>query len=204
MNLITGAFYPYSLSGLTLSGLLAIEGLGSITNIEAVQVGSVAVQASSNPVVVTERTSSYFSSLIKYLYINSSDTTKVSWLEENDPSYQDMGTIPYPSYFTSTYNVDGQATTNIQLNYAFVFMEEIEGSSCFVSASFNWANTAYSNKITNNQQGYMASPDGTSVKIKRLKIRGSGRAVVMKFASDGNNPFSIIGWSLAESGNTTP
>lgn len=181
LNTITGAFYPYSFDDTArICGVLSSTGFSSSGN----------------------------SHEVKYLtaFNISGSTGSLSFSELRNTSYVDWsgltgGSVDYDSNFTTSYNLDGDAVRFIQSNYVWVFMDTETNASCYVQGHFDWANHSDSGKFSTKQQAYSTNGN-RSIRVRRLKIRGSGRAIQLKFTSEAGKPFTIIGWSLWETGNS--
>jgi len=175
---LTKAFYPWTISALTN---------GYVRGICLVNDGS-----KINP------------SRIKY-------TTQVgnylTYSEVHDTTYRDWtivtGGTDYSSYFITGWSIDGQGQKFFQSNYVFVYLNQVDNSSCKIQGQWDFASTGSSGKFSSKQELYNSSLTDRHVNMRRLKLRGKGRALQIKFESYINKPFEIIGWSLAESTNAT-
>lgn len=131
---------------------------------------------------------------------------------EDDSLWRDAKTVclesektcnSYESYFETGYLVHGDAIRKFQTNYVQVYSRRIEGSSCFMYGMWDHSANRSSNRWSKAQQCYRdrANFDYTTT---RLKVRGHGKAVHLRFESDECNPFHIIGWSIYETQNELP
>lgn len=116
--------------------------------------------------------------------------------------YLDWTTEDYSSYFITGYRLDAQAIRNFQSNYIYVFMEAEESSSCFMNAVWDFSNSGNSGKWSRSQQIYRDRAY-RDVNWRRLKARGSGKALQLRFRSETQKPFNIIGWSIWETSNAS-
>lgn len=177
---IIKAFYPWSISSVPSSG--SIKGL--CMTVDASRI--------SPPVM-------------KYTVLHSSN--KLTYAEHSDTSLEDWNSlgdgVDYSSYFITGYRVDGQGQKFVQNNYVFVFLNTITDSACYLQARYDWSNSGNSGKWSSSQQVYHTSQTYRDVSVRRLKVRGKGRAVQYKFYSYSNKPFDIIGWSVNESANAS-
>lgn len=110
--------------------------------------------------------------------------------------------VDYTSYFITGYRLDGQTQKFFQPNYVFVFLEQETNASCFMQAIFDFTTSGDTGKWSSSQQVVKDFNINRSVNFRRLKIRGKGRAVQLRFESETGKPFTIIGWSMSESSNT--
>lgn len=113
-------------------------------------------------------------------------------------------TRDYESYFITGYAIDNEGNKDFQSNFVSVFMDEETNASCFVRSLFDFGSSGNSGRWSTSQQAYYtrsAKVHNRFVRISRLKLRGSGKALQLKFSSETAKPFSVIGWSIWETGN---
>ena len=152
---------------------------------------------------------------IKYVttYYNTSGSERITFSEERSTGYYDWSTyaedfsspdneLDYTSYAVSGYRLDGEAQRFFQAPYVFFYLETEDNSSCFIQPLFDFTNSGNSGKWGSKQQAYKTSlTTFRDVTTRRLKFRGKGRALQMKFSSETGKPFNVIGWSMKESAN---
>lgn len=107
--------------------------------------------------------------------------------------------VDYTSSFTTIYKIDGMAQRFNEMNYIWVFEEMQENASCFVQGIFDFAINPNSGKYSSYQQVCKTFDGNFGLNFKRLKIRGRGRSLQLKFKSETGKPFQIQGWSLYQS-----
>lgn len=107
----------------------------------------------------------------------------------------------YSSYFITGYRIDGKAVTFFQSNYVFVFLDTEDDASCIFQSIFDWTSSPTSGKWSTSQQLYNDAVQHRRVNFRRLKARGKGRALQLRFVSETGKPFTIIGWAIWETGN---
>lgn len=134
-----------------------------------------------------------FSSTQTFAEITS--TTYRDWVNEGHNT-------DYTSYFVTGYRLDGQTQKFFQANYVFVFLDQETDSSCFMQAVFDFTTSGDSGKWSSQQQVVKSSNLNRSINFRKLKIRGKGRALQLRFEGETGKPFTIIGWSISESTNT--
>lgn len=133
---------------------------------------------------------------------SSADQTFGEILNENYLDWETEGTeADYESYFVTGYKLDGQTQRFFQSNYVFVFLEQETNASCFVQGLFDYTNASHTGKWSTKQQIYNENLVSRDVNFRRLKVRGKGRALQLRFESESQKPFTIIGWSIWESVN---
>jgi hypothetical protein len=112
--------------------------------------------------------------------------------------------IEYEANFTTGYRLDGESQRDFQSNYVMAYLESEEGSSVLGQAVFDFTTTANSGRWSTLQECYDGDRDSdTSVHAKRLKARGQGKALQLRFEGTGGNPFTIIGWNIWITSNAT-
>jgi hypothetical protein len=132
----------------------------------------------------------------------------ISFAESRNTDYKDWSlfnaSTDFVSYFISGYMIEGETERFSQPGYVFVFLLDENNASCFVQAIFDFTNNPNTGKWSKKQQGYNSSLTERDVRIRKLKVRGKGRAIQLRFESESGKPFSIIGWSLWNFQNTIP
>lgn len=141
--------------------------------------------------------------VIKYTIIGkpvAAEPTKLAFAETNNLNWfdwQQWGTpTDYLSYFIAGYQYPGETQRYGQNNYVYVFLEQETNASCFVRGVYDFAINANTGKWSTAQQVYNSTHPNRSVRVRRLKVRGKGRALQMRFESETGKPFTIIGWSV--------
>jgi hypothetical protein len=128
--------------------------------------------------------------------------------EENSESYMDFFShddvgVDYTSYFITGYKVHGQGQRKFQSNYVYIFVNEIPSQYNF-QGIWNYANTGDSGDWSSQAfQSVIVSDTNYDIKYNRLKVRGEGLALQYKVYSEEGQPFSIVGWSVYETGNAS-
>ena len=130
--------------------------------------------------------------------------------EYNNTNYTDweqsLGGEDYISHFTTGYKLRGEGIRKWQDNYLSIFSkpDDVHDTSVFdIHAKWDYANTgdtgrwSVTQRVTTDDTGY-------DYGIKRLKVRGHGKAMQFKVASVDTEPFSIIGWASWDSANAKP
>lgn len=87
---------------------------------------------------------------------------------------------------------------------------------CIVTGQWGWTTDVLTGRWSNPQQAIKPARyriptdvddpnnDGFGVRHSRLKIRGSGKALVVRFESEEGKDFQILGWSIPFTAETTP
>jgi hypothetical protein len=212
-NVLTKAFYVWSLNQdheVKLNGILAFKGsAGDSAPIDVVNSGGDLVQTSGGDQVITYDISGSLA-IPTYSYVVTyydGSNWQMSIAKCNDVSYTDWPSYTndtpysYTSTFTTGYRLEGQAYRFFQPNYVFIYLETEEASSCYVQGVFDFTTAGDSNKWSTSQQIYNASLLFRNTNFRRLKVRGKGRSMQLRFESEGGKPFTIIGWAIPTSAN---
>ncbi len=138
---------------------------------------------------------SYNGSTASQTFAEIQNTNYIDWEEEG------TGT-DYESTFVTGYKLDGETQRFFQSNYVFVFLETEENASCFMQGVFDFTTSSAEGKWSTRQQIYNENLTNRGVNFRRLKVRGKGRALQLKFESESQKPFTIIGWSIWETSNS--
>lgn len=175
-NGITQAFSPWTISTSTpqVRGLITVR------------------DSAGNNLPVVKYTTTYGSETLTYSEANDS-TRYLDWY-----TYDSVG-VDYSSYFITGYRLETMGERFIQMNYVWLFLETITNSSCYIQGIFDFANNTNSGKWSTPQQAYnsnAAQANNHAVNFRRLKIRGKGRALQLKFYSETGKPYQIQGWAL--------
>jgi hypothetical protein len=87
---------------------------------------------------------------------------------------------------------------------------------CIATAKWGWTIDADTGRWSNPQQAIKPmryriptdpddpNNDGFGVKHSKLKIRGHGTSLVVRFESEEGKDFQILGWSIPFTAETTP
>lgn len=211
-NVLTGSFYPWRITqpsstlGPWIGGVFSTKGVGAIRQSENVtdNAGGTVVDNAAANVTVSATTTQYLTSSFRYITIYKNGANySLSFAQEKDANYVDWGSSNYQSYAITGYKVHGQGSVKFQSNYLTVFMDTVSEASCFLQAWWDYAQSATSGKMSDVQQAYHHDNHFALSQV-RLKMRGEGRALQFKFYSESGKPFTLVGWSGFETGNTSP
>jgi hypothetical protein len=105
----------------------------------------------------------------------------------------------YNSTFTTGYKLHTEGQRYFQSNYVHFFLDNLKpNDGLLVQGLFDFEDSGASGKWSSLQHVY--NPN-RQVRSRRLKIRGKGKALQLRFKSIENRPFSIVGWGLFETSN---
>lgn len=190
LNMKTAAFYPWSFTT-------------SAVQPQYIQ-GVVYIQDKARAQQPTVKFTTTYSSN-RLTYSEERDTSYVDWDDYSTLTGNVTDKQDYSSYLVSGYRVDGKGTRKFQSNYVSVFLKRESGAGGYVQGLYQFADSGDSGKWSTPQFIYNSAVDrgqgDHTVKIARLKLRGSGDALQLKIYSESYKPFSIIGWGLNESVN---
>ena len=215
-NTLSNAFYVHSLpnSNPTVNGIIASRGPTS---------AAIAVDVQNNALtlnVVTSAGEQIQANILTSLNPNyslrfltskklTSTTWNFTWSQFINTSYLDWGkvetAIDYSSFFFTSYQLDGDALKFFQNNYIVTFLDAVTGGSAFFEAWLEYTTTITNAKVTNPQQVYPTNAGAAAFSIlqRRMKVRGRGRSIQFHFYSETGKPFSIIGWSIWSTANSS-
>lgn len=177
-NTLSGAFYPWSVSA-------AGTALREIITLDA------------------ETVDTYFA------YAIDIPSEGLTLAEEKNTNYVDwFGTdnsgdgYDYSSYGVVGYGVYGEGNKVFQSNYVTVHYEPVEDGSCYIQGQWEYSNTGSTGRWSSVQQVYSPTSSGDyDYETRKLKIRGQGKALQLRFKSLTGKPFTLAGWVVFVTGN---
>lgn len=217
LDLDTNAFYfwevPYSVDTPYVTGVIATRGSG--VELEEVVIvddaGAEIEDASEDPVTVFAETIVPLSSSFRYTTAKfiSGSTWDVTFSQFRQSEFLDWLTdtnengVDYESFFETGYVIRGDAQRTFQNNVVFVYSSAVENSSCYLQGIWDYSIDDESGKETSAHQVYI---DRSFVGVQRRKIRmrGRGFALQLRFFSETGKDFNIVGWSAFQSANNIP
>ena len=207
LNLLTGSFNKWTtgIDNVFLQDLFVLNTQGGPQTFnQLVEADGDTIQDSSgNNVVISSLSSTVVRPVFKYMV---GDGTNVTYAETNNDDYLDWYEFDntgedFTSTFTTGYRLDAESMKYFQSNYVFIFLEELENSSCFMRGVWDWTTSGSESKWSSSQQIYNTRYPNRAVRFRRLKVRGKGRALQLQFTSETGKPFRIVGWSIWETAN---
>jgi hypothetical protein len=148
-----------------------------------------------------------FKYLVSY---DDNGTDKFTFAETNNDNYldweiYDSSGTNYVSTFTTGYKVHTDGQRFFQSNYVHLFVDSLtEDDSLYMQGVFDFTSSGNSGKWSSKQglnAGQQVYSPHKNVGYRKLKLRGKGKSLQLRFSSDSNKPFSLIGWGLWESAN---
>jgi len=214
-NTLTGAFYPFSIpssSPVKVNGIVAVQGQGSTTS-NAITVtdnnGNVVTDSLLVPVTSSITNTQSLAAVTKFLCSYTSASVNVFTFAETSGNYLDWITydsigVDYTSYLISGFKVHGDAQKKFQSNYVYVFAGNIPNPQFFIQGIWDYANTGSGTGGFTSRQKLVYTNTSLTNAWKRVKIRGSGLSLQIKYSSVTGQPFDILGWTIFETGNAGP
>ncbi len=210
LNVISKAFYTYTID-VTLSprlvGLTSIGGQREVITLDNV-FNNALVQVTNNALANVQVQVSAFvpnSELFKYATAGliSGGSSGFTYSELWDQQLVDWRTsngtgVGYTSYGVSGYRIRGNLLTPFNSTPITFVAGYLETGRCLVSGIWD-----YGFRQSSTQELYLVRPE-VDYLIRRVKLRGKGKSLQIKFQSVGNNPFRLIGWSTFDTGGTNP
>lgn len=219
-----GAFFPWKITDESsqTSSVIGADfydgsGAGDIS-LNVTDSSGVQVTDSSGDAVTVTRAGRVFSSSAVKLLIRDGATDRVTFGGFTDTTFKDWGNSNYSSYADARYNFMGDLTTFKNAPYITTYMkttetgwsqsgnsyDPIRESSCLISTFWDFKNTASSS----GQQIYRLKPmpvvDESSlswdypstVVVSRIKTRGRGRNMRIRFESEEGKDFHLLGYEV--------
>lgn len=124
-----------------------------------------------------------------FTYSNQTDNY-VDW-ESSDPH-------SYSSHFLSGYRIRGEMLRPFNSTPIAVVLDNQQDGEVVLKGVWD-----YGLRESIPQHLYRFQSMGDYI-IRRVKIRGKGRSFQLHFESDGDKPFSIVGWSTFDTGGQIP
>lgn len=210
LNLVSKAFYPFTIDTTLaprIAGLASIGGQREVESLENVTDNALVVVTATGPVNVQIEITEFVpnSELFKYTIVGSisSGSPGISYGELRDATYVDWKSfdsvgVDYSSYGISGYRVRGEFLRRFNATPIEYVVRYIDQGRLLVSGIWD-----YGFRETSTQELYLIRPE-VEYLLRRVKMRGKGRALQLKFQSVGNNPFDLVGWSSFDTGGSLP
>ena len=224
------AFYPWKITdtagtGPYITGGTYIKSIGgsSVESSVVSGAGDLVIDAALDQVVVNRVGADYSSAAIKFVTVTAS--RKITFSEFTGTDFLDWGSMDFTSFAKGGYNFLGDLTLKKNVMYLTTYMKVTEStvtgndtdgytyarpSSCLAAIFWDF-NTEH----TVHQQAYrlksLPIPEaaGTfaypkTVTTSRLRIRGRGRVLYLKFESVQGYDMHLLGYDLITAKNERP
>ena len=230
------AFYPRAIAdsseGRFLAAYLETESFVVVNEVQDVVVNGEPVVVNGEQVVVTVPQRSRGNTVTKYLTLSptgAGDDYQFTFAFYGDVDYLDWGETDSSAFLITGYELGGDTQRRKQVPYLTTHfnrsetgfeevdgeLESINGSSCTVTARWDFADSSTYGKWGTPFEAYRLNrnflPTGTgdsfdygqSVVTSKTKLRGRGRAVSIKFETAPAKDCQLIGWGMPITGGTT-
>lgn len=208
LNVVSKAFYTYTINTSVtprIIGISAIAGQRQVLELETVLTNTLEV-VTNNLLENIEIEASNFvpnSELFKYTTYVPGASLQFTYSELWDlnlrdwRSYNSVG-ASYTSFGVSGYRIRGDFLRNFNSTPITFLVKNIEAGRCKISGIWD-----YGFRQTSLQELYLTRPEVDYI-IRRVKLRGKGKSLQIKFESVGDAQFQLIGWSSFDTGGTMP
>jgi hypothetical protein len=215
LNLTYKAYSPWSMGAtiVRVHSIVDIFGLSGTfvqsTVTSSAGADTVTANAGADTVIAFIASSGQSSTAIKYLVSHTvSSNNKMTWGETRNTAYVDWISHNavgenFISYAVTAYRIRGEGIRKFQSNYIRVYTDNATNSVFDLQGRWDFAITGDSGKWTNVQRQTIIM-DSSSIynnRTKRLKLRGHGLVMQLKFSSATGQPFDIIGWVTFDTAN---
>lgn len=212
-NVLTKAFYPWTFpnQGVKVNGVGAFKTLATYkTNVASIDSsGAPVLDEHSEPVISREDTTALSASVFKY-FVTYPDagTYKGTWAEMYDDDYVDFASydnvgVDYVSYLTTGYRLDGKAQQKFQPNYVFVYFRNRDEAALDVQGIWQSSTSVTSGYYGQKQRITSIPTAKRDFDNRKIKCRGNGKILQLKFSSVSGLPFELAGWSIFETVNSS-
>lgn len=212
LNMLTGAFYPWSIDGsidTKLNGIVTVEAFGGNLVQSDVDSDGDDVQSDGDDVVVIAPENPASAAIFKYImtHPNGADYD-FSFAEARSSDYLDFADVEdagvdYESYFISGFKLRGDAQRKFQTNQIYIFTRGDSEQSYLFQGRWNYATSGNTGRWTTSQRVEIPAANYSYV-YRKLKCRGNGIALQYKISSSEGLPFYVIGWSAFDTVNERP
>lgn len=124
---------------------------------------------------------------------------KITWGIARDTDYVDWASLSeadYDSFIITGNRIYGEAMKSTQIPYLFIHSRSNGDTQLDFQSRWEYTTTGNLGKWSGTQRVTFDTSSGRSVQTKRLRVRGMGKAVQLRFGSVSGQPMSLIGWSI--------
>lgn len=208
LNAISKAFYPHTIStdqAPQIVGILSISGqkLSRFKNKIIALDSSVVTTLSGENVEVDEEfvlpnTESFKYATSGNIYGGNQGFT-YSDSQDNYVDWESFGGSNYLSYFVSGHRIRGELLRPFQSSPIAVTLTDLPDGEILIRGIWD-----YGARTTMPQSLYLRGTDIGDYLVRRVKLRGKGRAFQLRFDSVDDHPFSLVGWATYDTGGQQP
>ena len=216
LDLRTGAFYKYTLP--------------SITDTDTTYTTMAAFNAPENSELIQDSNETSLKFFLASLFRLFDDRISMSIGSFHDTTFKDFSTfygtpLDYQSYIEAFEETLGDWQRYKQATYVQSFFNRTEKeilsvnpltfdrpSKCLLYGKWDWHSSPAGNRWSNPQQAYrfrkpITSPvvgpfdNGEAVVYTKLKVRGKGKSLSLRFESESGADFQLLGYTVQFTGN---
>lgn len=103
--------------------------------------------------------------------------------------------MPISAYLESGLTIGADAARDKQMNYFYMFMQNIPDSTATLRVKFDFSTTVDSGKWSSPEEAFLGKSSDFEVARSKKRIRGWGRAMSIRLETVGK-PATILGWTL--------
>jgi len=205
-NVSSRAFYTHTIStdkSPRVVGLVSLSGQKRVEFLEEVVDNSeiVVTNNASDEVMIESASYTPNIELFKYTTLVTGDTPSLTYSNQvtNPIDWETIGGSSYLSFFESGYRIRGEILRPFNSTPIAVVLQKIAEGQVILKGLWD-----YGLRVTTPQWLYPVQEKDSEYIIRRVKLRGKGRSFQLRFESDGDSPFKIIGWSTFDTGGQLP
>lgn len=207
-NTITKSLYPWTFPHKDVKVIdvvcIPAYGTGLVDEITRDVDGSITLDVNGEPTVTRTLSTVLSAAVFKYLVVyDDTPAQKLTMAEACDINYVDFKTYDgvgndFTSYAVSGYALPGKANLTAQESYIKIFCSNQDPSVVTVQGVWDYANSKASGRYTNVQTVQFDEISKRRFFFRKLKIRGKGTTLQLRFASVTGKPFNLSGWARFE------
>ena len=140
------------------------------------------------------------------LFLTGTDYSTLWWLSDSDAGakllylndtgdYLDFGESELVPFLVTGQELLQDARKPKFSRYVHVYMESEDDSSCFAQGRWDFSSAGDSGKFGTKQQAYRPRSNHDN-SIAKLSVRGTGRALSLRFEAEAGKPCNLQGWSV--------
>lgn len=209
LNVVSKAFYTHTLDqALTpiIRGIVSLSGfqISVFGDVVTDNTSAIVTDNLGEPVTVDQEvvvpnieifkypTTTELNGVPTFTYSELNNENHVDWFEFNDVG------VNYTSFFVSGYRIRGEFLRAFSSTPIMVVLRNLDLGRLLLSGIWD-----YGWRRSTTQQLYLTRPE-VDYLLRRVKLRGKGRSLQLRFESDGAAPFDIVGWSTFDTGGQQP
>jgi hypothetical protein len=216
-NVVSKAFYTYTITtdkAPRIVGLLSISGQSKTTLASNVTDNTSAVVTDNLLDDVYIRTETFSPNIESFKYATTGNigtggsvgftySSKIKGHQD----WVSLGGSSFFSFFNSGYRIRGEMLRSFSSTPIAIVVDNIDDGEVIFKGIYDYGSRESMPQwlyVTARTQDALYNRHRGDYIIRRIKPRGKGKAFQLHFESDGDNPFSIVGWSTFDTGGQTP